>query len=224
MSFSNEWESTYKKGRHLSLWPWSDLVSFVHKYSNPSDGFKSMLELGCGAGANIPFFLKLDFDYHGVDGSESIINFLHSNFQQHKNKILCCDFTKELPFPELFDLVVDRSSLISNNMESLANGLRLLSSKLKPKGRFIAIDWFSEDHDGFKLGESIDKQTRNNFPNYSEFFGIGNIHFCNESYLKEILINANLNLIHLEHKVIKTHLVKKSKTKAVWNFVCEKNQ
>ena len=36
MSFSPEWEQTYKNNAHLSIWPWSDLVSFVMRYARPT--------------------------------------------------------------------------------------------------------------------------------------------------------------------------------------------
>tara|TARA_B110000503_G_C7081777_1_gene385487 strand:+ start:284 stop:955 length:672 start_codon:yes stop_codon:yes gene_type:complete len=222
MVFSKEWEETYNKGQHFSTWPWSDLVSFVHRFSKPSDGFNSILELGCGAGANIPLFLDLKFDYYAIDGSKSIIKYLHSKFPDHKDKIIKSDFTKKIPFLRKFDLIVDRSSLISNDTEGVSNGLRLLSSKLKPNGRFIAIDWFSEDHDGFKLGEIIDEQTRCNFPSNSDFSGIGKIHFCNKNYLTKILRKENLHLTYIEHKITKSDFKNNNETKAVWNFVCEK--
>ena len=32
MSFSKEWEHSYASGTHLSIWPWSDVVSLVHRY------------------------------------------------------------------------------------------------------------------------------------------------------------------------------------------------
>jgi SAM-dependent methyltransferase len=222
MGFSKEWEETYANREHFSTWPWSDLISFVHRFSKPSDGFNSILELGCGAGANIPFFIDLKCNYHGVDGSNSIIQYLHKKFPNHKNKILKCDFTKELPFKKQFDLIVDRSSLISNNIEGVSNGIKLLSSKLRNKGRFIAIDWFSEHHEGFNSGEIVDKQTRNNFPKDSDFSGIGKIHFCNKEYLAQIFSKENLKLIYIEHKIIESDTYQDHKIKAFWNFVCEK--
>lgn len=222
MAFSREWEETYSAGRHFSTWPWSDLVSFVHRFSNPSDGFKSILELGCGAGANIPFFIDLKFDYYGVDGSNSIINYLHKKFPNHKDRILESDFTKELPFTNQFDLIVDRSSLISNDILGVSNGIKLLSSKLRKKGRFIGIDWFSEQHEGFQSGKIVDRQTRNNFPIDSDFSGIGKIHFCNKKYLIEIFEKQNLELIHIEHKILQIDTNQDNKIKAFWNFVCEK--
>ena len=71
--FDNNWDKTYKKKFHLSVWPWSDLISYSARYLKPKNKFKKILELGCGAGANIPFFLQRKFDYYGIEGSKTII-------------------------------------------------------------------------------------------------------------------------------------------------------
>jgi len=45
MSFSNEWDKRYQENTHMSVFPWSDLVSLVMKYSPQKEKFK-VLELG----------------------------------------------------------------------------------------------------------------------------------------------------------------------------------
>ena len=32
MGFSPEWEQRYAENTHLSVWPWSDVVSLVHRH------------------------------------------------------------------------------------------------------------------------------------------------------------------------------------------------
>ena len=51
--FSIEWDQRYKENLQMSIWPWSDLVSAVMRLRLPAS--TRVLELGCGAGANIPF-------------------------------------------------------------------------------------------------------------------------------------------------------------------------
>ncbi len=69
MGFSNEWDSIYADGQQKSIWPWSDLVSFVMRYARPKGPTYRVLELGCGAGANVPFFRYLNVEYCAIDGS-----------------------------------------------------------------------------------------------------------------------------------------------------------
>ncbi len=66
MGFSKEWEERYKENTNMSIWPWSDLVSYVNNYVKPQNSQLRILELGCGAGANIPFFLSFNADYFGI--------------------------------------------------------------------------------------------------------------------------------------------------------------
>ena len=55
----NHWNKIYTEKKHLSEWPWSEVISLTNKFCKKSLDKKKhkMLELGFGAGANIPFFL-----------------------------------------------------------------------------------------------------------------------------------------------------------------------
>ena len=35
MSFSTEWEDRFKEGTQMSIWPWSDLITYVMRYAKP---------------------------------------------------------------------------------------------------------------------------------------------------------------------------------------------
>ena len=65
------WEEIYKANRHMVTWPWSDIVSDV-MILKPTKNLK-VLEIGCGPGANIPFFLNIGVDYYTIDGSETAV-------------------------------------------------------------------------------------------------------------------------------------------------------
>ena len=119
---------------HLGVWPWSDLVSYIYRYARPSDGFQRVLELGCGAGANIPLFEKLGTDYHGIEGSPSIVQSLHEQFPNIKDRIVVGDFTKTIPFDGKFDLVVDRSSITHNVTSAIHRTLGMIFSRA-PSGQ-----------------------------------------------------------------------------------------
>ena len=97
MSFSVELEERYRCNTHMCVWPWADLVSAVTRFAQSSGPDFRVLELGCGAGANIPFFRKLDVQYFGIDGSPFIISKLHDSFPELSHQIVTADFTRVIP-------------------------------------------------------------------------------------------------------------------------------
>src|SRR5471030_3036260 len=131
MSFSIEWDERYKENTHMSIWPWSDLVSYVMRYARPSGKEYKVLEIGCGAGANIPFFQALGVEYYAIEGSQTIVESLHKKYPKLQKNIVVCDFTDDLVFSEQFDLIVDRAALTHNMTVAIKNSLSLIYNSLK---------------------------------------------------------------------------------------------
>lgn len=219
MSFSNQWNYLYSNNTNISIWPWSDLISLYFNYFNKKNKKKiRILELGCGAGANIPFFLNKKFDYYGLDGSNYIIKKLKKRYPKIKRNLVCADFTKQIPFNLKFDLIIDRASITCNNQVSIKNTINFIYNKLNKKGMFIGIDWYSTLTTDFKKGEfDKDKYTKKNMKN-SIFKGAGSFHFCNEKLIKNYF--KNFKVKNLEHKLIEYKINKKKL--ATWTIVVEK--
>jgi len=222
MNFSKEWEQRYKENTHLSIWPWSDLVSYVMRYSRPHNNSFRVLELGCGAGANIPFFMSLGVEYYAIEGSETIVTNLKQRFPLLEDKLVIGDFTLDIPFEENFDLIVDRSSLTCNSTDAIKQCLDVVHQKLKNGGKYIGIDWFSTQHYEYKNGKSCeDVFTRTG---YSEGLleGVGRVHYSDKAHLLDLF--RNFTVIILEHKIVKCEIPSQDVTRANWNFVMQKNQ
>ena len=222
MSFSYEWEKTYKASGHQSIWPWSDLVSYVMRYSRPNNKKFRVLELGCGAGANIPFFKSLGIEYFGIDGSKTVISDLKKRFPEYSDGLIVGDFTKIIPFNKTFDLIVDRASLTHNSTKTIYKCIEdVLSPKLKTGGKFIGIDWFSTEHDDYN------KAMKNNKDHFvvdsfeeGQFAGIGLVHFSDELFIKDLFKNFKIEI--LEHKTYDKIIPIKHRF-ASWNFVAIKD-
>ena len=221
MTFSNEWEKLYSKNFHMSVWPWSDLISYVKRYVKFPTSSYNVLELGCGAGANIPFFLSLNANYHGLDGSQTIIENLKQQFPQIKENLLIEDFTKEIPFENKFDLIVDRAALTCNSSFAIKNCLNLISNKLSDNGIFIGIDWYSTEHSEYSNGKNTnDEYTKKDFVK-GTFKDTGLVHFSSKQHLEELF--SEFKFLILEHKIIRNVLNNSNHDFASWNFVAQKN-
>ncbi|MEM3063464.1 MAG: class I SAM-dependent methyltransferase [Nitrososphaerota archaeon] len=221
MGFSREWDDLFKKNTHLSIWPWSDLITYVMRYARPEGTNFKVLELGCGAGANIPFFLSFEnVRYHAIEGSKTMVNRLKEKFPQLSNNIKVGDFTENLPFDSEFDLIFDRGALTCNTTRSIKRCLNIIYSKLKINGRYICIDLYSVMDSNFKKGNRVDEFTKNGFTE-GTFAFTGNVHFSNKKHILDLF--DKFNIIKLEHKIHKTEIPANNQVFASWNLVAVKN-
>jgi len=225
MTFSAEWDQRFRTNQNISVWPWSDLVSYVNRYARPADGYTRVLELGCGAGANIPFFTSLAVDYFAIEGSASIVARLHDAHPGLRGRIVAGDFTQALPFAGLFDLVIDRSAVTHNTTDAISRTLAMIFDRLRPGGKFIGIDWFSSAHQDAQNGDAMDAHTRANFRN-GQFAGVGAVHFSDQHHLIDLLTRAGFRIDLLEKKDLQVVHPKggggRAERAGMWHFVAVK--
>lgn len=220
MSFSKEWEINYKLGKHNSIWPWSDIVSLVHRFKSHDNRYQRVLEIGCGAGANIKFFNEIGIEYFGIDGSKTIISKLKGKYPNIASNFSVCDFTETLHFKGPFDLIIDRASLTHNSDKKIRETLSNINRLLRDKGIFISVDWFSTSHYGYKSGEAgPDQYTRCNFKEGS-LSGTGRAHFSDKANLFDLF--NNWEILYLQHKKCDEHIPEDKFNPAFWNIVARK--
>lgn len=222
MGFSSEWDRCYINNTQMSIWPWSDLVGLVHRHCKPiiAGGRGRVLELGCGAGANIPLFLTLGMDYYAIEGSQTIVKQLHHHYPDLVDKIQVGDFTLEQPFSHDFDVVVDRSALTHNNTASIRNALQNVSKSLKPGGIFIGSDWFSTNHDDSSWGERCDDEFTKTNHTKGQFAEIGKVHFSDEPHLRDLF--SQFEIVYMEEKLMRRYEPRDHHQFASWNIVARR--
>jgi SAM-dependent methyltransferase len=190
------------------------------RYARPNKSTYKVLEIGCGSGANIPFFIKLGVDYYAVDGSNEIIERMHEMFPQLADHIVQSDFTKQIPFDVEFDLIVDRASLTHNGTSDILQSLEIIYSRMNTDAKYIGIDWFSTVHSEYGNGiELEDRYTRGNYQS-GQFANLGKVHFSDKEHLLNLF--ANFSMLFMEHKTIERELPDEGYLFGSWNFVAQK--
>ena len=225
MSFSNEWEIAYQNNTNLSIWPWSDLVSmFYHTFPESKYDYEKMnvLELGCGAGANIPFFESLGVNYYSVEGSISEVKILKEKYESDKIHIEQGDFSRQIPFGVQYDLIFDRASVSHNETSDIKQLISQCYELLLPTGYYIGVDWFATDEKEYvekiDILKNVDERTFQ-FCGNGKYANLGNVHFTNESEIREVF--SKYTPIEITKKTFET-TYPNNDTSVHWNFIMKK--
>ena len=221
MGFSKEWNEIYINNQQLSIWPWDEVIALTHRNFKQKDNMV-VLELGCGAGANIPFFSSIGAKYYAIEGSAHIVERLQNSFKSDKIHITCGDFTKGFGFEEIIgrvDLIIDRSAVTHNSTESIKSVVKLANQYLKPGGKFIGFDWYSLDSDYFKTSDKITIDDYTFKFNSGLLAGYGNVHGSDPAHIKDLF--SEFKIEYLTHN-IKTELMPTPFRYSSFSFVAVK--
>jgi len=211
MSFSPEWNQIYQQGRQHTKWPWSDVISLCHRFGCLQG---SVLELGCGTGANVSFFHSIGMCYKGMDASLDALGATPHD----KRLFVAGDFTTYIPGKD-YDLIIDRAAVTHNSTVDIHNTLDLIYDALKPGGYYLAIDWFGTQHSEFARGNVVDINTRNGYTK-GQFKGVGNVHFSSYTHLQKLFNRFSIEL--MEQKVVTRFVPDEDYRVATWNVVARK--
>jgi SAM-dependent methyltransferase len=222
MGFSNQWNEQYRDNNHMSIWPWSKLVSLTMRMTDlrkANDDF-AVMEVGCGAGANIPFFAAYTKTIYAIEGSAFIVNILKERFPQIAKNIFTGDFAKEWPVDKQFDLIVDRAASTHNTTPAIKEYLVQAHKHLNDDGILIITDWFSTEHNCFSYGEPTDDEYTKSDYETGPFANVGNVHYFNRKLIAELI--ADFELLHIEH--LTSQVEGEDGAHACWNLVLKKRQ
>ena len=213
------WESIYNKNKHLSQWPWSEVISISNRFCKKEINNKSkkMLELGFGAGENIPFFLSKSIKYYGVEGSKVIFLKVKRKYKKIKNNLFNRDFSETIFKKKKFDLILDRASVTHNNKKNIVKIIEEVKNILNKGGLFVGIDWYSKNCTDFTKKNKLNDYL---FLKSGVFKNIGGVYFSNKRDMLKFF--KDFKILYLSEKNIVSHLGKKKYNIASWTIVAKK--
>lgn len=190
-NYKQHWDDKFRLGR-WGRYPPEDLVRFMGRnYQGIDHGKVSVLEVGCGPGANLWFLHREGFHIAGIDGSPAAIE-ASAYRLAHENKDLnplapdlrTGDFSV-LPWPDAgFDLVVDIYAIYANTLKVIHATLAEIDRVLKPGGRIYSKLW-GRNTTGYGEGKKIEEGTYEDIPT-GPCKGMGLSHFFDQGEIQKV--------------------------------------
>ena len=161
--YSSHWEEKFKS-RPWGKYPSEDLVRFIFKnFINIGKTELSVLEIGCGTGANLWFLKKEGLSVSGIDGSKEAIEIASNRLKKEvsnsfSSNLINGDFSS-LPWEDQsFDIVIDIFSLYANKIDNIKSTIEESKRVLKKGGYFFTKVWGTKTM-GFNTGKKIEPGT-----------------------------------------------------------------
>ena len=142
MSFDKIWEKIFKNNE-WGKYPGEELIRFVAKnfYSRSNANEITILEVGCGPGANLWYCAREGFTIFGIDGSNTAIKNCKTRLDDEVpgwNGELTVGDINKLPYEnKKFDLVIDNECLSCNSISNSKKIILEIKRVLKNDGKMI---------------------------------------------------------------------------------------
>lgn len=186
------WETVFQD-HEWGKYPGENLIQFTARnFYKKERKDVSLLEIGCGPGANIWFMAREGFNVSGIDGSETAIAKAKTRLQKENlDAYLVVGDIVNLPFEnQKFDGIIDNECLYANNEQNAVLILAEISRLLKSDGLFYSRSFSNE----MFIGDKLHNETFE-FSNITEgpLAGKGFVRLMNEQKINS-LYSKNFNI------------------------------
>lgn len=183
------WDKIHEHG--WGTYPAESVIRFLIRYKRATPNFSdanTLLELGCGGGANTKMMLAEGYRVTAIDGSQNAVKNTRA-FVGDGATVEIVDFNDlEQHFdPESFDLVVDNVSTCVAKLGTIENILSQVRTVLKKGGLFYS-SVFSPFTSGYTTGEEIEPNTYTNIKE-GPLADEGAQHIFTEAHMREVYGN-----------------------------------
>lgn len=192
------WDRTHQK-RTWGRYPDVDIVTIVLKQfsSRKSREGISVLDLGCGAGANSFMLIEEGFTVHGIDFAPKAIERLRVRLAESASNALqnfvVGDF-KNLPWPDnFFDVIVDCMAIYANDTATIEKVFQEIRRVLKKNGRFVSRSWGIETM-MISAGERLDEKTIVSATS-GPCAGFGVAHFFDQQEISRLFSDFDIDVL-----------------------------
>lgn len=192
------WNGFHADERSAS-YPSTDLVRFLAR-SVELPAKTRVLELGCGAGANLRFLVREGFQVAGIDFSPNALDVARQHLRADPSTAAAAtevdlrlgDF-RALPWPdESFDVTVDIEAVYANDATGIADALAEIHRVLRPGGTHFG-QMFGVETTGFSAAPGSDPHTIVK-PTEGPCAGLGPSHFFDGPELGRLFAEFELSL------------------------------
>lgn len=162
-----DWEAHYQ----ANDMPWEKgepspgLLDFLDAHPKLKRG--TVLVPGCGTGHDVRAWAKAGFDTTGYDIAPSAIRLSQEKTNQAglSAKFVLGDFLTDRP-PKRFDWVFEHTLFCAINPQHRDDYVKAVLRWLKPRGHFLAVNYFIADEDGPPFGTTREEQIQRFSPHF----------------------------------------------------------
>lgn len=149
----NDFASTFAKSRKNLRWQELDTIISDIIQNN----YKNILDIGCGSGRFLDFFLKQTntiINYTGIDNSKNMIMEAKKQFPNHNFMVSEMESINTSQFKKSFDAIIFLASFHHlNTLEKRIQTLKNIHSILSENGKIYMTNWNLREQEKYQSSE-----------------------------------------------------------------------
>jgi len=192
-----DWDDVFaKKGKYFTT-PHPDMERLANLFSEK--GVRRILDLGCGTGRHLLFFLTKGFGVYGLDGSPNGLEIAKNwlNEENLASELTCQKIEHKFPYKDgFFDAVISIQVIHHNLLKDIVFTVNEIKRTLKPEGFiFLTFPLLQGFYLKMKNMRKVEKRTY--IPLTGQEKGLPH-HFFTVAEIKRVFSDFDLSEIYID--------------------------